>query len=112
MSTQMMHTKKGPTAAKSYSLGKSNTNLKLFVIPAIGWTLGIALKSIIDSTVFDLIEPFAFKILFLLQLHKIDSIKNLIPKQERTFRISHFLSSLLSFIFIVYIVIALLNYYY
>jgi len=96
----------------SYSLGKSNSNLKIIIIPAIGWTLGIALKSIIDSTVFDLIEPLAFQIIYLFQLHKIDSIRNLIPKQERTYRIAHFLSNLLSFIFIVYVVLVIFNYYY
>ena len=109
MSTQMMAQKQGP---KSYSLGKSNTNFKLVIIPALGFTLGIALKSIVDSTVFDLIEPLAFQVIYMFQLHKIDVIKNLIPARERSYKLSHFLSTLLSFIFIVYIVLALFNYYY
>ena len=109
MSTHMMAQKQG---SKSYSLGKSNTNFKLVIIPALGFTLGIALKSIVDSTVFDLIEPLAFQIMFMFQLHKIDLVKNLIPIRERTYKLSHFFSTLLAFIFIIYIVLILFNYYY
>lgn len=97
---------------KSYSLANTNTNLKILVIPALSWTLGIALKSIVDSTVFDLVEPSAFMLIYLLQLHKVNSIKNLIPKQERVFRVAHFLSTFLAFLFILYLVLALFNYYY
>lgn len=99
-------------ASKSYSLTKSNTSLKILIIPALSWTLGISIKSIVDSTVYDLIEPAANMLINFAQLSKVQSVKNLIPKQERTFRISHFLSTLLSFIFIVYLVLALFNYYY
>ena len=96
---------------KSYSLGKSNPNLKLVIIPAISWTLGSSLKAIVDSTVFDLIEPLMYKIMYLTELNRIGTVKNLISKTDRGFRISHWLSSILSFITIVYLVLVLMNYY-
>ena len=125
MSTQMSPMPPNPTPSKptppkppqqsltkSFSLTNQNTTLKILIVPALSWTLGSSLKSIVDSTVFDLIEPAVFMLIHILDLHKINHIRNLIPKQERTFRISHFLSALLSFVFIVYLVLALFNYYY
>jgi large-conductance mechanosensitive channel len=95
----------------SYSLSNTNTGLKIIIVSAIGWTLGSSLKSITDSTVFDLIEPAVFQLIHMLKISKFESIGNLIPKEKRTYKIANFLSNLLSFIFIVYIVLIIYNYY-
>ena len=69
------------------------------MITGLGLTSGFALKAVIQSFVFDVLEPLSYH---LLDLTKITS--KLISKDDQKLKFIHFLSNVLSFTLIMLIV--------
>ena len=77
------------------------------VITSLGLTSGFALKSVIQSFVFDVLEPLSYH---LLDLTKITS--KLISKDDQKLKFIHFLSNVVSFTFIMLVVYFIIKKYF
>lgn len=77
------------------------------VITSLGLTSGFALKSVIQSFVFDVLEPLSYH---LLDLSKITS--KLISKDDQKLKFIHFLSNVVSFTFIMLVVYFIIKKYF
>jgi large-conductance mechanosensitive channel len=85
---------------------KPSPVLNQVIIASLGLTSGFALKTLIQSFVFDVLEPLSYNIL---NLNKYTS--KLISKDDQKLKFVHFLSNLVSFIFIICIVYFIIKNY-
>lgn len=76
------------------------------IITSLGLTSGFALKGLIQSFVFDVLEPLSYS---LFDLNKYTS--KIISKDDQKLKFIHFLSNLVSFIFIILIVFIIIKNY-
>jgi large-conductance mechanosensitive channel len=93
------------TATSKVPVIKQNTNvINQIVIYGLAVTAGFALKTLIQSFVFDVLEPLSYR---LFSISKYTS--KLINKNEQKLKFITFISHFISFIFIVLIVLIIIK---
>ncbi len=106
MNTLKPPAQKPITTNSSIPVKNSKQIINQVIITSLGLTSGFALKSLVQSFVFDILEPLSYNIF---DLNKYTS--KLISKDDQKLKFVHFLSNVVSFIFIISIVYFIITKY-
>jgi large-conductance mechanosensitive channel len=105
-----MNHKSTPTiTAKSHIpvIKKNTVVINKIVISGLAVTVGFALKALVQSFVFDILEPITY---IFFSLNKFTS--KIVNKNEQKLKFINFMSQLITFIFIILIVLLIIKVYF
>jgi large-conductance mechanosensitive channel len=86
---------------------KNTVVINKIVISGLAVTVGFALKALVQSFVFDILEPIAY---ILFSLSKFTS--KIVNKNEQKLKVINFISQSVTFIFIIFIVLLIIKFYF
>ena len=105
----MNNQSKQPIIAKSMIpvIKKNKVVINQIVISGLAVTVGFALKALVQSFVFDILEPITY---IFFSLSKFTS--KIVNKNEQKLKFINFISQLITFIFIIVIVLIIIKIYF